>query len=320
MKNMDHDRCSESLPALLDGSLGRDDAAEVRAHLATCEECRTELRGLEAMRDLSVEGGLTTGERAALERGVMAGISQEPGDPVVVPFASRRRVGLKVAGALGAAATVAVIATMAYFGSSGGLDTVGGGDAGTAESNEEAGGGGGRIRDRKESRVANKGGVEDVAMGAQEEADQSQAVAGTGSGVPRATFTVERRALTGADLQKRGESGLPSVSLAATYSADDARGGRTLLEGLVDSARAAAGDEVADQVEECGTQVLETSDPTIPSFGTLATLEGREVVVLGFVWTRADSGPLDRYMVWAWERGSCDIAVDFVEGKIETAN
>ncbi|MBW3594112.1 MAG: hypothetical protein KY391_00930, partial [Actinobacteria bacterium] len=124
----------------------------------------------------------------------------------------------------------------------------------------------------------------------------------------------------GADLQKRGESSLESVSFAASYSAKDARGNRTLLEQLVDSARARAGDDVAAQVEDCAEQVLETSDPTIPTFGSVGKLDGQEVLVLGFAWTRRSSGPLDRYMVWAWERGSCDVAVDFVEGRIETAN
>jgi len=89
---------------------------------------------------------------------------------------------------------------------------------------------------------------------------------------------------------------------------------------LVEKARASSGDEVADQVDRCASQVLETSDPTVPTFGMLGNLDGREVLVLGFATTRARTGPLDRYLVWAWERGSCDVAVDFVEGKIETAN
>ncbi|MBW3594113.1 MAG: zf-HC2 domain-containing protein, partial [Actinobacteria bacterium] len=72
---MDHDRCSELLPAFLDGEVPQDVAGAIEVHLASCHECATERRGLEALRGNSSER-LTAAERAALQRGVMSGISQ----------------------------------------------------------------------------------------------------------------------------------------------------------------------------------------------------------------------------------------------------
>jgi hypothetical protein len=44
---------------------------------------------------------------------------------------------------------------------------------------------------------------------------------------------------------------------------------------------------------------------TLPAFGAEAEFGGRDVLVLGFVWT-PEQGPLDRFMVWAFARESCD--------------
>ena len=313
-----HEACSEQLAAFREGTLPDEGARVVADHLASCEECRSELRGLEG---LAAEPGeaLTIAERAALERGVMAGIAEETGEHAVVSFTPAAHRGRRWAGALGAAATVAVIASVAYFGATGGLDSpmMSGADSGEAQ-RELGGDSADRAGREGNTARADQAADDDVAMEA--ESGSSGAGAGGGAGAPVPTFSVERRPLTGPDLQKRGESSLQSVRFAAFYSADDADGSRTLLEQLVDDASASAGADVADQVDRCASQVLETSDPTLPSFGTLGTLDGDEVLVLGFAWTRAKTGPLDRYMVWAWERGSCEVAVDFVEGKIETAN
>ena len=319
-EELSHERCSELLPGFLEGALPGDDARLVEDHLASCEECRMEKLGLETLTTGEIEG-LTAMERAALERGVMGGISEDTATTEVIPLAPRRRIGARVAGALGAAAVVAVIATLAYFGSSGGLDeaTMGGADTGErAEENavgeRDRSGRGGRRRHR----VAAGKVSDSTALNAESETGTAFDTAQGPAPVP--TFRVEERRLSGPVLQKRGASSLDSVRAAAYYSYDDTSGARTLLEQLVDAARTSAGDEVADQVDECATRVLETSDPAVPTFGILGTLDDREVLVLGFAYTRASSGNLDRYMVWAWERGSCEVAVDFVEGKIETAN
>lgn len=321
-EELSHERCSELLPGFLEGALPADDARRVERHLASCDECRMEKRGLEALTAGETEG-LTTMERVTLERGVIGGISEDAPTGTVVPLAPKRRFGVRVAGALGAAATVAVIATLAYFGSSGGLDEAGMGGADTAQVAEEDGP---NDRDRtdaagrRKTKAAKAGGTVSDSAALNSEAEAVGAGGAAQDSAPVPTFRVEQRPLTGAILQKRGESSLDSVRSAAYFSYDDTAGARTRLEQLVKAARSSAGEGVADQVDRCASQVLETSDPAVPTFGVLGTLDDREVLVLGFAYTRARSGPLDRYMVWAWERGSCDVAVDFVEGKIETAN
>lgn len=318
-KPLSHERCSELLPGFIEGALSGEDALSVEEHLSSCEQCSAEKRGVAAL--LSGEAdGLTATERAALERGVMAGISGDAPGATVVPLEPRRSVGMRLAGALGAAATVAVIATLAYFGAGSGSDEAGMTAGGTTEVQDE---GPDAAGERSSEKPNNKTRREALASKADVESDSAAGTTGAGGagggGAPAPTFRVEGR-LSASGLQKRGESSLESVRSAAYFSSNDASGARTLLEQLVDAADRAAGPEIANQVEECATQVLETSDPTVPTFGMIGNLRGDDVLVLGFAWTRARSGPLDRYMVWAWERGSCDVAVDFVEGKIETAN
>lgn len=320
-EDRDHLELSERLPALLDGTLPSEDAADVEAHIAACDECRAELRGLELLRSGQSEA-LSATERGTLERGVMAGIAGEPEEATVTPLEPRRRAAARVAGVLGAAAVVVALGTFMYLGSSGGDDESALGGADTAQvENEE-----GAVEDRRAAedadRKANGGGGAAAQGEAGTEAASDAAAATTALKAPTPKFRVEDEPLTAADLQKRGESSLESVTFAASYSADDADrdGSRTLLEQLVEAADEAAGNTVGDQVEECAEQVLDTRDPTIPTFGSVGELDGQEVLVLGFAWSRTSSGPLDRYMVWAWERGSCDVAVDFVDGKIETAN
>lgn len=318
---LSHEGCSELLPEFVQGRLPAEDARSVELHLSSCEECSAEKRGVAALLGGEVEG-LTPTEQAALERGVMAGISGDAPAATVVPLAPRQRGRMRLAGALGAAATVAVIATLAYFGTGGGMDQSEMATGGTAESEEESPD---RVNDRSRRKRSNKSSKDALtASQGDAEADTAAGTVGAGGGVgtggaPAPTFRVEGR-LTSDGLQKRGESGLDSARFAAYYSANDASGARTLLEQLIDAADRAAGPEVASQVDECASQVLDTSDPTVPTFGSVGKLRGNDVLVLGFAWTRASSGPLDRYMVWAWERGSCDVAVEFIDGKIESAN
>jgi hypothetical protein len=112
--------------------------------------------------------------------------------------------------------------------------------------------------------------------------------------VPRPAFVVADEPYTAARLQKLGESSLASVTFANYYTSSDADGRNTLLEQLVASAENSAGSTVADQVEECAAQVLETEDPTIPTFGAVGELDDRAVLVLGFAWSRSSSKPPTR--------------------------
>jgi anti-sigma factor RsiW len=320
-RSFDHDRVSELLTAFLDGTLTEDDARAIAGHLETCGECRSEAAALKALR-APVEP-LTSSERLALEHKVMAGIADDAPAPVT-ELPRRRAVGARVAQTLGAAAAVAVIGTLFYFGSgmSGGEDESATSGADTAEVAQEE-------RRALEDEDRRKGRNRVAADAAAPEAGNPEALESGAGGsadteasfkaAPEPGFTVEDDPFTSAGLQKLGESSLASVRFANYYSADDAESRNTLLEQLVASAEAASDTSVAAQVDECGAQVLETEDPTIPTFGALGELDGQPVLVLGFAFTRQSSGTLDRYMVWAWEEGSCSTAVDFVEGRIETA-
>lgn len=317
-ESFDHDRVSESLPAFLDGTLGEADARLVEEHLATCEDCRLEASAVNALRAPTVSL-LTDKERLSLEHKVMAGIADDR-PATVTELQPRTKVGARIAQVMGAAAAIAVFGTLLYLGSS-----MGGGDSadepavGTAIEQAES-----SLEDRSEERAkrsepiaaadsANAGTGTDGGEAASEDAQTSYKSA------PDPRFTVVDEPYTSSDLQKLGESSLASVTFAHYYTARDADGRGALLDQLVAAAEASSGSEVSTQVYECGLQVLDTEDPTIPTFGALAEVDGTPVLVLGFVWSRATSGPLNRYMVWAWERGDCATAVDFVDGRVETA-
>lgn len=321
-KSFDHDRVSELLPGFLDGTLAQSDAAAIEEHLSACESCRQEAEGVRRLR--APIDPMTASERLSLEHRVMAGIADDA--PATVSEMPRRSgMGARVAQVLGAAAAVAVIGTIVYFG--GGLGS-GGDDEATSGADSVAEEEFGAVEDRERRRESSGKGRVSNDVAAATEGDLG-AASGGGAGdaagttsfknAPEPRFSVADDPFTPAGLQRLGESSLASVRFASVYSSDDADGRNTLLEQLVASAEASSGAGVASQVDECGAQVLDTEDPTIPTFGYLGELDGEPVLVLGFAWSRRASGPLDRYMVWAWERGSCAAAVDFVEGRIETA-
>ena len=307
MTAIDHARCSELLPAFLKGELGEADAAAVRDHLSGCDECRSERTGLEA---LLAAGGdaLTTEEQTRLERGVMSAIA--PAD--VIPMPARRSFGARAAQLLGAAAAITLIGGFIYLGVTGGGS--GGGEAGVAQdaldaadapepAAEGAGGGGG---DRM-SRGKEEQGTTDTAAGSLADDD---------AGFRPPMFAATRDSYTSAELERLGESSDPSVMSANYYNAGDADRDASLLEQLVDSARSNAGNEIAAQVEECSQRVLDSQDSIVPTFGILGELDGTEAVIVGFAWTSRSSGSLDQYMVWAWERGDCDVTLEYISGRI----
>lgn len=316
-KPLDHENVSASLPAFLEGTLDPVDADAIEQHLASCPECSQEVAGLRFLLPPDKEG-LTSSERTALEHRVMAGIAEAPTDAPVVELQPRRGVGARLAQVLGAAAAIAVFGTLLYLGSTmGGADDVE--SAGTASEAED-----GRLDDR---RSPDRGRSRPAAIAAGTAPSQEQATDATAGGggssprsAPQPTFAIADEPYTAAGLQKLGESSIASVTFANSYSAQHASRRNRLLEQLVAAAEATSGSIISSQVEECGTQVLATDDPTIPTFGGVGELDGQPVLVLGFAWTRERSGPLDRYMVWAWERGSCSTAVEFVDGRIEAAD
>lgn len=314
MTEIDHDRCSELLGDFLAGKLSEDERRAVANHLANCEPCRSERAGLA----LLLEGEpvtLTPDERARLETGVMSAIG-ESGDGVVVPLQKRATFGSGAARLLGAAAAITAIATFIYFGVAGsGGEDAGNGSGVTARTEfdapaEEAVGGDTAGGGGRGSRTKNKAGT---TTGLEAAADSLQ-------DSPAPTFVVSRDPYSSAELQKLGESSLPSVTFANAYRADDADSSATVLEQLVRLAEQNAGGDIADQVEECAGRVLGSEESILPTFGATGEVNGDDALVLGFAWTSRARGSLDRYMVWAWQQGNCDVTLEYIEGRIETAN
>lgn len=306
MKNeMSHELCSELMPGLVRGDLEPATAARVEAHLATCAECRTEHSAVVALIG-DQDDGLTEIEAASLQQRVAAVVAVSVAEP-----ATSSRFGRRMVQVLSAAAAVGLFGGLLYLAAtSGGLDSatnqVAGGGTEEAESGDTGGGGGGGSHG---GRVANK------ALSAQD-SSVPDATEGATAPIPAPAFTLESEPLSGARLERLGRSGLTNVTYANYYSPADARGAPSLLRALIDAARATSGTEYAEQIRSCGEQVLESEDAILPTFAMVGELDGREVLVIGFIWS--DRGKeLDHYMVWAWERGSCATAVEYVDGVVE---
>ncbi len=314
MTSIDHERCSELLRSYVAGELSDDDVTAVAEHLATCEQCRREHAALERLwpeEDVT----LTPDERTRVRRGVMAAIGHEDAAPVV-SLRQRKGFGARAAAVLGAAAAITVIGAFVYLGVMGAgsddADTAGrsGGDttqqfnAGAPEAEEER-----SAADRKTR--SKKGTVADTAGTSLDAAAAPQ---------PRPGFMVATDPYTSAELEKLGESGLPTVMIARFYNARDADSSVTLLEQLVAAARNRVGDDIAEQVETCAARVLDSEKRIVPTFGAAGEFDSDDAVIVGFAWTTRSSGRLNRYMVWAWAEGDCDVTLEYIEGFIETAN
>lgn len=215
MTTIDHDRCSELLPAFVAADLGAENTAAVRDHLATCEQCRAEKAGLEALR-AGAGPGLSERERALLHHGVTAAVGAEP-EVTVISLERKRSLGAYAARALGAAAAITIIGTFVYLGFSGGGDADGvagrdgGGDAvglfdedraeeaPAAQAEAEGGGGNKRAKDKG---TASLGAASDTTAG----------------GAPAPPFAIAQEPLTSAQLEDLGESSRPSRTLATERS------------------------------------------------------------------------------------------------------
>ena len=318
-ENMDHTTCSELLLDFVAGSLPPDDHRAVEAHLENCEECRAEETALVALRTLD-EGApmLSPLERTHLESAVMAGVSARDDDAVVALEPRRSKAGARIAQALGAAAVVAVIATFGYLAIAGGgedSDLQTAGDT-SSESRDRAG-----LEEGPELSAPQDGGGADQGGGGEALADDAAetttaASAGGSFAEPQPTFEVVG-AVTSDRLERLGESSLGSVRFAHAYRADDDASGGDLLGHLVEVAAEVSGEDDSKQIEECASRVMESDDTILPTFGLVGKLGDRDVLVLGFAWSPRRSGSLDRYMVWAWERGNCDVAVEYIDGRIK---
>jgi hypothetical protein len=280
MTEHDHERCSELLSSFVSGDLPPDAAREVEGHLAGCELCRAEQVAVEAL-VRSPATPLSTDERRTLHAALDQALSEEGAEVVALDGrrrpGSRRGVVARLAPGVGAAALIGLIAIgVASLG--------GGGDSG-------AGGGGGADRGVAQQGFDAEAGQATEARGEAELAGAKAEPHWIGSLGP----------VTRGELGRIGESEerLRALAGAPVQKVQTAAG--VLTDKLVTRAPQA----LQDSIRLCVKEVAKLGYTTLPAFGAEAEFGGRDVLVLGFVWT-PEQGPLDRFMVWAFARESCD--------------
>ena len=285
--SISHDRCSELLLPLVGGELAAVDAAAVQAHLARCRLCREELDAVRSLRGGPVRD-MDDLERARLRAGVAAGLRQIPdpaslqhrtGDGSAFPStlpAGRRRS--RPGAWLGVAATalVLVIGSLAYLGSD---DIMSGGstEQGGASGASEARGGGGAA-----GRVRDQGATDEGAPAVRPK---------SGPLVVRG-----RPKFSGEDLTALGRTAPVFGDLADTQGGDDSVSDRRRFAGEL---REGLGGAFA---RSCLDRALATGAGRVPVYGALGRLEGRRVLVLGFLIPGSPGGE-DRFVVTWWKAG-----------------
>lgn len=290
---MTHERCSELLGDYARGSLQAPEGAEVERHLASCDDCAAELAALHV---LSAPAGppLSEHERARLERGV----AWELGD-LVVARPPRSRLAVRLAQGLGAAALLAIAGIALLQGLTG------------TSSNEGAAAGGGGNAATAPNR--NQKGVPAAEGAAGGTADAALAPA------PAPSFDRHAGTLSTKMLDRLGEKSARFVGFSQAYSASDAKRLKVrYTRALVTQASGAIGTTASDTVQTCVDKVYESTATysLLPAYGADATVEGRDALVLGFVWSAESTGPLDQYMFWVFPTSSCETPIDYRAGHI----
>lgn len=279
--SISHERCSELLRPFAEGRLTSGDTAAVEAHLAVCRDCESELEAVRSL--LAAPGGAMDDlERARLRAGVFAGLRpmiQNP-RPEIGPAAetSSRRAGRRTwvqPGAwLGAAATAVILfaAGLVYLGGDGGMEG-GSSDQGTTEGfSENRGQGGGAAR---------------ADAAADERAPAARPAPGPVAVRGRPEFTEKKLVALGR-----------SAPVFGAFARRHGLGGADRLQGEF------AGRLVRElggaSVRSCLDQALAATPDGLPVYGAQGTLEGRTVLVLGFV-VPGGTGAGDRFVVKWWD-------------------
>ena len=299
---MTHERCSELLGQFARDELDDEQVGAIEGHLAACDDCRQELRGLMALLDYQFEG-LTGTELVRLERAITAAMKADRDEVTpVTPLEPRGESRRSFAGVfLGAAATLLVV-TFAILSLQGGEDNGdGGGDAAVAPESDAAEGGAGDIKGPHPVFAA---GATALGTASKEESEDN--------------LEAERNALfvsntlTDADLERVGKSRL-FQRFAAAYDSEDAA---ALQDQFVAELAQDAGSG-AGTVTLCSRNTLEASTgPALPVVGSFARFDGDRALLLGFIYTDRSEGPLNRYSVWVWPRGSCDSPLRTASGNV----
>ena len=302
---MEHEEVSGLLGGFVRGDLEPERASDVAAHLEECAACSRERAGLEAL--LAVPApALTERERRDLRAAVQSSLRTER-TAAVAPPARRSFLGRAVpALALLAVVALGFVAAAGLFGDGadeGSPTTLTDGGAESEERAGEAGGGAGA-----EAGPAEQG-------EADSERTRDDDALATNAGVakaPRPRFEARGR-VTQAELQSLGRSGRIFQAYARLRAPVTRR-----RERFVDSLQRQARPAERGQIGSCAQAVFASRpSPILPAFGARAELGDRPVLVLGFVWTDRQQGPLRRYMLWAWPRGSCSSPLSYQSGFVK---
>ena len=297
---IDHERCSELLGPLVRGQLDASEPALALEHLEACSACREEKAGLEALTSAEVSP-MSESERgrirAALERELEVA-ARRPSSQAPAPGPPPQRARwARLAPAFGAAILLVAIGGFLY-----GATRTGG-----ERSEAPPGAATGRSRQSADAEAA-----------APESARSS--LSETAS-VPRPFFSPHTPSLEAGDLERLGRNAV-FVQFARSYTVKDA----ARLRGpfALELARAAASlgrggafeaEARARQVRRCAQNMMERRPSILPAYASFASLDGRRVLVLGFV-EASPSGRLDRFLVWAWPVSTCQSPVARHEGEI----
>jgi hypothetical protein len=298
MKNaMDHERCSELLLPYLKGELEEADREQVDRHLRSCGTCTEEKSAIERL--LAVEASpMTAGERRSLHGAVADRLPSTTPDREVVstPARGARWFG-RTAPALGAVALIALAVVFATSLLSGEGDEGEGGSAitgprerlqGEADGTEGGGAGG----------VAPQGAAPD------EEKDTAE----------RAVPHFERGAkdITRSALSKLPESE-PAFDVVAGVTRSKAG---TLQTNYASALSDQAPPDTRAQVRECSESVAASQGAVVPTYGAEGEYRGKDALLVGFV-AGSNGGPLNRYMLWLWPKGSCDVPLEYLSGPLK---
>ena len=285
---MEHAEVSELLGPLMTGGLDAARRNDVEAHLATCDECRGELRALEALVALEA-AELTPGERATLRTGIASAARFRPAWARFMP-------------ALAAAAVIALAIvgynTLSLRGDDSKLPPASREADADADAEEEAAG-----LDAADDSVENA-----------TQATIEDGTAGGAAGSAGAADTLDAAAPAPA----KGKS----FSIQARRA--PARFATTALEpALLDLgdrdlnfyARTVPGPWRA-QLDAC-TRRLFASQPVTLTLAFAAAYPRDDLLVAGYTWSEATSGAPTHFAFWGWWRGDCDtVSPVFVRGTL----
>ena len=321
-----HEQFSDQMLSYARGELAGAEAAALETHLVDCEECRAELKGVQALAEMGsgdLDAPMSEMERARVHREVLGATTGEQTSSAHAP--ARRSIASRIAPALGAAALFALFAfgaTQLFTGMGGDDESAGDAGAGMAAESNEA-----ELEDGGPLGLPPAAAARSGPVASNDSALQGDVDGGTGEGTggegpgeevasgsafgaadPQPYFEPGPRTFTDSAFRRLGETRDPFDSFAAMYRAGDGTDRDALTTQL------AMTSPEPGEVRTCANGVLDLDPHALPAYGALGTYEGGYVLALGFV--TAPQGPLRNFEIWVWNVGDCTSPVTRIGGRI----